>query len=213
MGTERDEKTLLRAVALGDRTAFTELYSAHLNGLYRYVCLFTLSPEEAEEIVQEVFVRIWERRESIPPLASFKAYACQITKNLVVDYWRQQQRQAAHQKRFQPEPAAPESADTALIYQQDYQLAQRAIAQLPPKRRQIFLLRTQQELSLDEIAQLLSISKPVVKKQLYAAVAFVRAYLKQHGEWSFGAFCLLAATQLDGFSREAVQVIREVFSG
>lgn len=196
MSTERDEKTLLQAVARGSRAAFTELYSTHLAGLYRYTRLFTTSPEEAEEIVQEVFVRIWERRGLLPQLVSFKAYAYQTAKNLLIDHWRQQKRQLTHWKQFQLESTASDLADTALIYQQDYQLAQQAIAQLPPKRKQIFLLRTEQELSLDEIAQQLAISKPVVKKQLYAATAFVKAYLKQHGEWCFTTLGVLLAMPL-----------------
>ncbi|MBC6608803.1 sigma-70 family RNA polymerase sigma factor [Hymenobacter sp. BT188] len=213
MSTERDEKTLLRAVASGDRDAFSNLYSMYLNGLYRYTCLFVKSPEEAEEIVQEVFVRLWERRGTLPQLAACKAYAYQITKNLVVDHWRQQQRMVAHRKQFRPEVTVSELADTALIYQQDYQMAQRAIAQLPPKRKQIFLLSTQHELSLAEIAQLLSISKPVVKKQLYSATAFVKTYLKQHGNWSFGAVCLLSAVPLSSYSREMVNAIQALISG
>ncbi|QDA60415.1 RNA polymerase sigma factor [Hymenobacter jejuensis] len=191
MSTEPDERALLQAVAAGNRVAFTCLYSAHLNDLFRYATLFVGSTEEAEEIIQEVFVRIWDRRETLPHLASFKAYAYQVAKNLVVDYWRQQKRQVTAHKRLQAFTTAPEFADAALIYQQDYQMAQQAIAQLPLKRKQIFLMRTQEELSLDEIAQQLSISKSVVKKQLYAATAFVKAYLHQHSDLSVGALCVL----------------------
>lgn len=196
MSREQDEKTLLEAVAAGNREAFTCLYSTHLSGLFRYARLFVASPTEAEELIQEVFVRIWERRATLPRISSFKAYAYQTTKNLVVDYWREQKQQAIQQQRFLNEATAPELADEALIYRQGYQIAQQAIAQLPPKRKQIFLLRTQEELSLDDIAQELAISKPVVKKQFYAATAFIKAYLKRHADWSFGAFCLLALVKL-----------------
>ncbi len=196
MSTEPNEKALLQAVAAGNRLAFRNLYGVHLDGLCRYACLFVASTEEAEEIIQEVFVRIWERRDALPHLSSFKAYAYQVTKNLVIDYWRQQKRQATAQKWLQAYPAAPEPADAALIYQQGYQMAQKAIAQLPLKRKQIFLMRTQEELSLDEIAQQLSISKSVVKKQLYAATAFVKAYLQRHGDLSLGALCLLTLLEM-----------------
>ncbi|UOG73300.1 sigma-70 family RNA polymerase sigma factor [Hymenobacter tibetensis] len=196
MSREQDEKTLLEAVAAGSREAFTCLYSTHLSGLFRYARLFVASPAEAEELIQEVFVRIWERRATLTHISSFKAYAYQTTKHLVIDCWREKKQQAIQQQRFLREAAAPSLADEELIYHQGYQLAQQAIAQLPPKRKQIFLLRTQDELSLDDIAQELAISKPVVKKQFYAATAFVKAYLKRHADWSFGAFCLLALVKL-----------------
>lgn len=208
MSTKQSEEALLQAVASGSRTAFSDLYERHLNGLCRYAGLFVQSPEEAEEIVQEVFVRIWARRATLPQVASFKAYVYQITRNLMVDYWRQQQRQTLHWQQFQAESATSEPADTALIFRQDYQMAQQAIAQLPPKRKQIFLLKTQQELSLDEIAQQLSISKPVVKKQLYAATAFVKAYLQRHGGWSFGAICLAVSLCLHNYVGQVAQGIQ-----
>ncbi|GAC1376939.1 MAG: RNA polymerase sigma-70 factor [Hymenobacter sp.] len=196
MSTEVDERALLRAVAGGDRLAFKQLYTAHLGGLCRYACLFIASPEEAEEIVQEVFVRIWERRDGLPQLLSFKAYAQQVAKNLVADYWRQQKRQATAQRWLRTYPAEPEPSDAALIYQQSYQLAQTAIDRLPQKRKQIFLLRTQEELTLDEIAQQLSISKSVVKKQLYAATDFVKGYLHRHSILSPGVLGLLSLLML-----------------
>jgi RNA polymerase sigma-19 factor, ECF subfamily len=67
-----------------------------------------------------------------------------------------------------------ETADERIISRQYFEMADRAIARLPEKRKTIFLMRTREELSLDEIAARLSISKSVVKKQLYAAIAFVR---------------------------------------
>lgn len=205
MSMPLEEKDLLQAVAAGDRAAFANLYGAYLGGLQRYTCLFVGATEEAEEIIQEAFVRIWERRDTLPQVVSFKAYLYQVTKNLVVDYWRQQKRRTAHQQQLPSCATASEPADADLIYQQEYQMAQQAIAQLTRKRKQIFLMRTQEDMSLDEIAQELALSKPLVKKQLYAATAFVKAYLRRHSGLLTGTAGLLAFVGLAGYGQELVE--------
>lgn len=173
-----EESQLLAAVAASDRRAFTELYSAHLTGLQRYVFLFTRSEELTQELTQRVFIGIWERRQQLPGISNFRAYLYRAAKNLVFDEIRRQQRQASAYAEVQSASTLSLlSADSALLSQQDHELAQALINQLPTKRREIFLLRTQEELSLDEIAQQLAISKSVVKKQLYAALEFMKKHL------------------------------------
>lgn len=172
------ESQLLAAVAASDRRAFTELYSAHLMGLQRYVFLFTRSEELAQELTQRVFIGIWERRQQLSDVGNFRAYLYRAAKNLVFDEIRRQQRQASAYAEVQSTtPPSQLSADSDLLSQQNHELAQALINQLPTKRREIFLLRTQEELSLDEIAQQLTISKSVVKKQLYAALEFMKKHL------------------------------------
>ncbi len=60
-----DERELLKRIADDDRAAFTILYSRYLNNLYRYIYLFTKSKDTSEDIIQNVFIKIWERRETL----------------------------------------------------------------------------------------------------------------------------------------------------
>ncbi|MDF7813977.1 sigma-70 family RNA polymerase sigma factor [Hymenobacter sp. YC55] len=173
-----DESQLLAAVAASDRRAFTELYSAYLTGLQRYIFLFTHSEELAQELTQQVFIGLWERRQHLTGVTHLRAYLYRAAKNLVFDEVRRQQRQAsAYAELHAAAPSPASSADSELISQQYQEQAQALISQLPVKRREIFLLRTQEELSLDEIATQLTISKSVVKKQLYAALEFMKKRL------------------------------------
>ena len=182
MNSSPEESQLLAAVAASDRRAFTQLYCAHLTGLQRYIFLFTRSDQLAQELTQQVFMGIWERREQVAEIANFRSYLYRVAKNLVLDEIRRQQRQAAVYAQVHATASISLlSADSALINEQYHERAQELISQLPHKRRQIFLLRTQEELSLDEIAQQLVISKSVVKKQLYAAVEFVKKNLLPAG--------------------------------
>jgi len=169
--------------ANGDRQAYAQLYTGYLSPLIKYIFLFTRSRELSEEIVQDVFVKIWEKKEQLLTVQSFQPYIFKSAKNLLLDYMRREQSQSRFLTLSGPfSEACDEQADDELIYGQYYQLALDAINLLPEKRKQVFELKTREELSLDEIADRLGISKSVVKKQLYAATGFVKDYLRRHGE-------------------------------
>lgn len=192
-----EETALLRALAEGDRPAYTRLYSGYLDSLTQYVFLFTADRAAAEEIVQDTFLRIWEKRATLGELESFKAWLFRVAKNLTINHIRREQvrtKALAHVQ--QQSLAQPNSLDTA--HQADYHriraTLREAIERLPKKRKQVFLLSTEEGLSLDEIAAHMGISKNVVKKQLYEAYDFVRDYLARHGELS--AYLILLMTLL-----------------
>lgn len=179
------EKELLSRVTLGDRKAFAQLYSQYLNGLYRYIYLFTKSKVITEETVQNVFIKIWERREQLENITSFKAYLFRAAKNNLMDEIRRNSIKAKVLCAVKPdfEDLVPQS-DSRLIYNEFLKITHDAIALLPEKRKQIVEMRIDEDLSLDEIAERLSISKNVVKKQLYAGISFVRTQLQKNAEIS-----------------------------
>ena len=178
-----DEREMLDRCAAGERQAYACLYNLYLEELYRYVYLFTKSRELSEEIVQDVFVKVWEKKEGLAMVGMFKAYVFKMARNQVMDHYRRQQAEFRFQTLSAPfTEESNDQTDSDLIYGQYYQIAQEAINRLPEKRKEIFELKTTTELSLDEIATKLNISKSVVKKQLYAATDFVKRYLRQHGE-------------------------------
>ncbi|TCC87099.1 RNA polymerase sigma factor [Pedobacter hiemivivus] len=175
------EPELLGKIAAGDRIAFSTLYQLHLSEIYHYLYLFTKSTDAAEEIVQDVFVKIWEKRENLIHIKAFKPYLYKCAKNMLLDEFR---RNAVKSKVYNAlKPDTEEShgkTDDRIIYNEYHKIAEMAIDLLPEKRKAIFLMRTREELSLDEIAERLGISKSVVKKQLYAGIGFVRQYLHNH---------------------------------
>ena len=182
-GQEFDEHALLERLVAGDHPAFTRLYSIYLGNLYRYVSLFFPDKAAAEEIVQDIFIKIWEKRESLAGVKSFKQYLFKVAKNHLLNAIRNEQikyKVLGHLQQ-QAETAAPDTQNR--VDYRAYVLAvEKAASRLTPKRKRIFQLSVHEGYSLNEIADLLRISKPVVKKQLYAAYDFVRAYLQKHGE-------------------------------
>lgn len=189
---KENKDKLLAKVAGGDRDAFTQLYTDHLNNLFRYIFLITRSKEETEEILQEVFIRIWENRSKLVAIDSFENYVFRCAKNKLLDNIRRQQvkqRVFSEIKRSKELSASTTSDQSA--YKEYYLLVQQAIEKLPPKRKLIFRLNIENGYSREEIARHLNISDSVVKKQIYKASYFVRAYLVKHGEISMSLLTTL----------------------
>jgi RNA polymerase sigma factor (sigma-70 family) len=191
-----EEQLLLRQAAAGDRAAFAALYTHYTPLLYRQLFPLTRdSKPDTEEIIQDVFLRIWEKKETLIALQSFGAYSFRIARNIMVDRHR---RQALHKSasselahRAGGRPLTDPIHDDILFL--EYQaIARQAIERLPRRQRQIFELRTLEDRSLGEIAGLLGISLAAVKKQLYTALRFIRQWLREHAGWFPGLLLLLA---------------------
>ncbi|MBS1567166.1 MAG: RNA polymerase sigma-70 factor [Bacteroidetes bacterium] len=191
------EHELLQRIARGDRVAFNKLYTRYLDNLYRYVFLFTRSAEISEEIVQDVFIRLWESRDLLADVHSFQPYLLRAAKNKIMDDRRRRQvrRRALEGLRAQS-AEQPLTPGDAFDYKAYYLLVQEAIGQLTPRRQEVFRLSTEKGLSYDEIAAQLQISKSAVKKQLYEAYDSVQQYLARHGGLSFLLVLLAAAPRL-----------------
>jgi RNA polymerase sigma-70 factor (ECF subfamily) len=189
---KENKDKLLAKVAGGDRDAFTQLYTDHLNNLFRYIFLITRSKEETEEILQEVFIRIWENRSKLVAIDSFENYVFRCAKNKLLDNIRRQQvkQRAFSEIKRSKEVSASTTSDQS-AYKEYYLLVQQAIEKLPPKRKLIFRLNIENGYSREEIARHLNISDSVVKKQIYKASYFVRAYLVKHGEISMSLLTTL----------------------
>jgi RNA polymerase sigma-70 factor (ECF subfamily) len=176
---QADDETLLARVSEGNREAFSILYSRYIHNLYRYVYLVCKSHEDSEEIVQDLFVKLWENRAHGRVVSSFKSYIYRSAKNQIIDYVRKQKSQLQLIDKAAWPFSNSEFADSPVILKQYAAIVKAAIEKLPQKRKLIFEMRTQDDLSLDEIASKLGISKNVVKKQFYQGASFVRTYVTE----------------------------------
>jgi len=176
------EKELLTRVASGDRQAFSQLYLTYIDSVYNYIYLFTRSEEETGELLQEVFVGLWEKREKLLMVDSFRSYLFRAAKNRLLNLVRHTRiRKRVLTEIGRTATVSQEAVDYSIAYKEYSRLVQEAVERLSPKRRQIFRMNVEEGLSYDEIAQYLSISKSVVKNQFYTACASVRQYLYQRG--------------------------------
>ncbi|HEY4060684.1 MAG TPA: sigma-70 family RNA polymerase sigma factor [Puia sp.] len=188
-----NEKDLLRQVAQGDRVAFRALYTTYFPLVQQYVALFEPSKDSLDELTQDVFVRIWDKRVRLEGVDSFKNYLFMVTRNVVFNFLRSlKMSHRVKELEGVPEVSADGDPENELLFRQYYQMAMEAMEKLPPGRRKVLKMSIDDGLSLDEIASELNISRSGVKKQLYAATAFVRQYLQDHGEISLLLFVFLS---------------------
>ncbi|MFY0628486.1 MAG: RNA polymerase sigma-70 factor [Reichenbachiella sp.] len=161
----------------GDSKAFGRIYERYVDKLYFYSLKFVKSPEIAEEIVQGVFVKIWEIRAKINLELSFDAFLYQITKNQTLNFLKRQ----AYENRFK-EQLIPiytrgiDATENQILMNETSSIIHRAIDELPEKRQAIYRMSRLEGLDHNGIATKLGISKNTVKVQIVKATKFVRSY-------------------------------------
>jgi RNA polymerase sigma-70 factor (family 1) len=192
-----NEKELLRQIAQGDRGAFKVLYTAYFPQVQHYISLFEPSKHSLDDLTQDVFVRIWVKRGQLEKVEAFRGYMFMVTRNVVFNFLRALKVGQKIRKLDEASiPAAANDTESELLLKQYYQIAQEAMDKLPPGRRKVLKMSLDDGLSLDEIAAELKISRSGVKKQLYAATAFVRQYLQEHGGISLLLYVFLSLFDL-----------------
>ncbi len=191
-----NEYELLQQVSHGDRTVFKTLYTAYYSHVQRYISLFEPSGNSLDELTQDVFIRIWEKRSHLEKVESFRNYLFLVTRNVVFNYLRGLRVQQRVRELDEVTALGANDPEDQLLFKQYYRIALEAMEKLPPGRRKVLKMSIDDGLSLDEIATELNISRAGVKKQLYAATAFVRQYLQEHGELTVLLFLFLSLFEL-----------------
>lgn len=178
MELDRDQMFISNLVE-GKENAFKQIYEAYWEDLYSYVARILEHGPEVEDIVQEVFVKLWRIKDNIGHVNSLKAYLLVMTKNSVLKYLSKKQSQIIYGesiKEFANDMYADPEQET--YANQLSTIIDVEIAALPSKMQQIFLLSRKQQLSHKEIAELLEISDQTVKKQINNTLKLLRHRLK-----------------------------------
>ena len=186
-----EDKELLTKLKEGDELAFVKIYNQYRNKVYNYAYQLSKSADTAEEIVQEVFIRIWQKREQINTDFSFQGYIKKITLNHVLNHLKKIAREKALQEEVFLHIAENSSrAEDKLLEKELRKVYEEAIAQLPAQKKLIYQMVRTEELSHEEIAIKLSISKNTVKNHMVEARKFVREYVRKNG----GVICFILAS-------------------
>ncbi len=178
-----EETTLLAMLADDSEYAFQLLFDRYRNRIYKVAVLYVKSPILAEEIVQDVFLKVWFQRKEIKALRSFEAWLFTVSKNYIINYLKKLANEwKARETWVRQTSASEDSADFKIRGDQFQQLLQQAIGQLPLQQQRIYKLAKEQHLSYEAIAQELNISPLTVKTHMARALDAIRSWLKQHGE-------------------------------
>lgn len=186
------EKQLLERVAQGDEAAFKILFDTYREKLYRYISGIIKSKEVAEEIVMDVFLKIWTGRDMITEINNFNAFLFRIAYHKSIDFLRAASRNKALKQLLWKTVAvsARNSSNQAEIQvtgdirtddkviMEEYEAAlHKAISLLPPKRRQVYQLSREDGLSHEQIAGVLHISRHTVNNHIVESRRFIQSFL------------------------------------
>ncbi|SFT96219.1 RNA polymerase sigma-70 factor, ECF subfamily [Algoriphagus locisalis] len=170
---------IVRKISQGDETSYEELFRLFSKKIYNVSRKMRLSHEEAEEVVQDVFLSIWKNRASLDPELSINAYMIAIIRSLVIKKKRKDARFFAFQQ-YQIPLITQNSADTPqddLIYFEFHGISMEIIEKLPPAQKQVFKMRHLEDNSFEEIAEKLNVSQRTVENQAFRATKWVKKRL------------------------------------
>lgn len=176
--TKTVSKDILMRLKNGDKTAFESVYWTYNSYIFNFISSLLYDKSLAEDLTQNVFLKIWEKHETIDPAQAFDAYLFTIARNLV--YKDSESRLlfetatvVLNRQSFESDTLMEEKIEAESLREYIDSL----IEQLPPARKNIFQLSRQKHLSNKEIAEKLSLSEKTVETQLYRALQFLKQRL------------------------------------
>jgi len=172
--------------------AFYHLYERYSRRLYGFVLRYIKLESEAEEIVQEVFIKIWESRRKIDIYTSFESYLFTIAYNATISQFRKrasEKKYLEHLRSIQQVENAPDLIDE-IQFNELNERVHSLLNEITPRQREIFQLSREQGLTHDEISKKLDISTNTVKKHISNTIAFLKMHLDKELISSSLFFCL-----------------------
>jgi RNA polymerase sigma-70 factor (ECF subfamily) len=186
---DAEDVRLMALVGRGDTAAFEDLIERHQTLVAGTIARMLGSNSDVEDIAQQVFIRVWKSAGRYVARAKFTTWLLKITRNLVFNELRRSKRHA--HVPLQTEPGAEEmplpdevarAPDASLLEAELQQAIERAIVQLPESQRLALILRRYEEMSYEQIAEILDLSVPAVKSVLFRARTELRERLRGYLE-------------------------------
>lgn len=176
--TVQGEHLLILELKRGSKDAFDRIYKLYAGRLLSYCKQYTKSREDAEEIVQDVFVTLWNRREAIRQEETLHSLLFTISKHRVINAYRSTINSPIYEDYvdYQNELSTSEGYDR-VEYEQYVKIVKDAIRHLPSTQQHVIILSRFSQLSNKEIAERLSLSEQTIKNQLSVGLKTLREIL------------------------------------
>lgn len=173
-----EENVLVEKLKKGDQKAFSELFQLYAGNLLNVARKYVTDQEDAREIVQETFYRVWKYRENMNAQLSFKAYIITIAKRLIFNQTKKRLHEIAYQEYFIKNHINKSNAIEEYIdFNELDKKIQSGIDNMPAKRREIFLLSRGEGCTNQDIARRMDISVSTVENQMNKALKYLREYV------------------------------------
>jgi len=173
----KSNQELLLLLREGNQVAFYNIYERYCKRLYGFVLRYIKQEADAEEIVQEVFIKVWEARAKIDVYSSFESFLFTIAYNATISLFRKrvtEKKYLEHLMSLQQFENAPDVTNEIHFNELNERL-HTLLNELTPRQKEIFQLSREDGLTHEEIAQKLNISVATVKKHISNTLAFLRS--------------------------------------
>ncbi len=172
---KNDLDDIIYRLKQNDKEAFNLLFYMYAEKLFKFSLTFFNEEAEAEEIVQEVFLKIWLKRKTISDPSTFNAYIYTIAKNMIFNNLKKN----IYRKKYETyiysnSQTSRNDTENEVIYEETKQRIERAMEQLPKKRKEVFLLSRREGLKNKEIAEKLDISIKTVETHMSLSLKYLR---------------------------------------
>ena len=186
-----NEPELLLRISRGDAWAFRQIFDAYSRQVYSLCIKLTKDAEAAKDLTQEIFARLWVKREQLKGVYHFKGFLTTMALNLIRNELRKKvldlTNAAFLMNYFEESASAP---DKIMEFKEFQWMIQEAVDRLPPQLNRSFVLSRMAGMSHAEIARQMELSPLTVKSHIARALTFIRSYLEQHSAQSLTVLCL-----------------------
>jgi RNA polymerase sigma-70 factor (family 1) len=189
--TDQELRQWLISTSRGDQPSFTLLLRNYWNKVYVQALTYLKSPELAQEITQDVFIKLWSAKEKLAEIDKFSDYLFIISRNEIISALRKKKDPASLPSDDLEEMLM--RPDRQLQYKESYNKVLRLIDELPPTRKKVFTMSRLEGKSYEEIAELLGISRNGVKDHIVKALNYLRIHFQLNEE---NLLVLIIGTQL-----------------
>ena len=194
---ELNDTELARKISTGNQQAFRELYDRYHVQMYYIAKNYVKSTDLAQDAVQDIFVKLWEKRFRIDESKSIKGFLFTMLRNHVLNMIRDRKDEIVSITGIESKELPRQNlTEDELVYKEYHEIVKQGLEELSDRKREVFELRTLQGHTNSEVAHLLNINIRTVKTHFYNSSKFMREYLKNHAGLLgllivFGLFTLL----------------------
>ena len=186
---EPEDHILLQSFKEGNEKAFETIFNRFKGKVFNYAQKIVISTDNSKEIVQQVFIKLWERRKNIDTELTLDPYLYVITRNSCLDLLRKSAKdKILKEELLEANEFRSNQTEDNIIFKEYEKIALKAIDQLPAKRKQIYKLSRIDGMTYDEISKHLGISKNTVKTHLLKAYKFIKNYINLFTDVTFIIF-------------------------
>jgi RNA polymerase sigma-70 factor (ECF subfamily) len=191
-GIPSDEKALLQALSEGDETAFKHLFDAYWDHIYSVAFALTKSVPLAEDMVQEIFLKIWTQRTRLAAIDRFDNYLFIVARNHIYNALKKETLENRYRKHILDWfEARHETPEQDLLLKESQALIRQAITRLTPQQQLIYRMTREQGLSHEQVARELNISRNTVRNHIVHSLKTIREWLNDHADPLLAILCLL----------------------